>query len=58
MLALAIAFLAVSWVWDRLVAVGGCIAALIPWARFKQVFASLIDWLPTPLVLLIFLVPS
>jgi hypothetical protein len=57
LLALAIAFLAVSWVWDSLIAIGARFAAFIPWARFKQKVASLIDCLPTPLVLLIFLVP-
>ena len=29
----------------------------IPWARFKRAFAALVDRLPAPLVLLIFLVP-
>ena len=57
LLALAMVFLVVAWVWDVLVAVGGTIAGVIPWARFKRSFASLIDRLPAPLVLLIFLVP-
>ena len=43
--------------WDGLVAIGRALASLIPWARFKQAFAALIDRLPAPLVLLIFLVP-
>jgi hypothetical protein len=50
-------FLVVAWVWDGLVAIGRAIAAFVPWARFKQAFAGLIDRLPAPLVLLIFLVP-
>jgi hypothetical protein len=50
-------FLVIAWVWDALVAFGGMIAGFVPWARFKRSFASLIDWLPAPLVLLIFLVP-
>jgi hypothetical protein len=50
-------FLVVAWVWDALIAVGRRIAGFIPWARFKQSFARLVDRLPAPLVLLIFLVP-
>ncbi len=57
LLALAMAFLAVAWVWDGLVAGGRALAGFIPWARFKQSFALLVDRLPAPLVLLIFLVP-
>ena len=57
LLALAMVFLAVAWVWDALVAVGRTLAGFIPWARFKQAFAGLVDRLPAPLVLLIFLVP-
>ena len=43
--------------WDALVAVGRTVAGFIPWARFKESFAALVDRLPAPLVLLIFLVP-
>src|SRR5215469_1909318 len=57
LLALAMAFLAVAWVWDSLVAIGRTVAGFVPWERFKQVFAAVIDRLPAPLVLLIFLVP-
>jgi hypothetical protein len=57
LLALAIAFLAAAWVWDQLIALARGIVGLIPWTRFKQAFAALIDRLPAPLVLLIFLVP-
>src|SRR6202046_5545266 len=57
LLALAMLFLVVAWVWDALIAVGRRIAGFIPWARFKQSFAVLVDRLPAPLVLLIFLVP-
>ena len=55
LLGLAIAFLAAAWVWDQLSAVARAIVGLIPWTRFKQAFAALIDRLPAPLVLLIFL---
>jgi hypothetical protein len=57
LLALAMVFLAVAWVWDGLVAIGRTLAGVVPWARFKQAFAALVDRLPAPLVLLIFLVP-
>jgi hypothetical protein len=57
LLALAMVFLAAAWVWDALVAIGRTLAAFVPWARFKQAFASAVDRLPAPLVLLIFLVP-
>jgi hypothetical protein len=57
LLALAMVFLIFAWVWDILVAIGRTIAGFIPWARFKQSFASLVDRLPAPLVLLVFLVP-
>jgi hypothetical protein len=57
LLVLATVFLVVAWVWDALVAVGRRIAAVVPLARFKQSFARLVDRLPAPLVLLIFLVP-
>ena len=57
LLALALAFLAVAWVWDGFVAIGRFLAGLIPWTRFKRALVDLVDWLPTPVVLLIFLVP-
>ena len=57
LLALAMLFLVVAWVWDGLLIVGRALAGFVPWARFKQAFAKLVDRLPAPLVLLIFLVP-
>ena len=54
---LAAIFLAVASVWDAFVAIGRTLAGFLPWDRFKQAFAALIDRLPAPLVLLIFLVP-
>jgi hypothetical protein len=57
LLALAMAFLAVAWVWDGFVAIERLIVRIIPWTRLKHAFAALIDRLPAPLVLLIFLVP-
>ena len=57
LLALAMAFLAVASIWDGLIALARLVARLIPWTRFKRAFASLVDRLPAPAVLLIFLVP-
>ena len=57
LLALAMAFLMAAWVWDGLAAIGRRIVALIPLKRLKAAFAALIDRLPAPLVLLVFLVP-
>ena len=57
LLALAIAFLAIAWVWDEFVAIERFLVQMIPWTRFKRAFAALVDRLPAPLVLLIFLVP-
>ena len=41
----------------RFVAIGRMLVGFIPWTRFKHAFAALVDRLPAPLVLLIFLVP-
>ncbi len=57
LLTLAAIFLAVASVWDAFAAIGRTLAGFVPWERFKQAFAALIDRLPAPLVLLIFLVP-
>jgi hypothetical protein len=57
LLTLAIAFLAIAWVWDGFIAIERFVVRMIPWTRFKQAFAALVDRLPAPLVLLIFLVP-
>jgi hypothetical protein len=57
LLALALAFVAVVWVWDGLIALARLVVRHIPWSKVKQAFAALVDRLPAPLVLLIFLVP-
>src|SRR5208283_2346196 len=57
LLAFAMIFLAVAWVWDGFIAIGRFLVGLVPWTRFKQAFVALVDWLPTPLVVLVFLVP-
>ena len=50
-------FLAFAWAWDGLAAIGRVVVGWIPWSRFKAAFASIIDRLPAPLVLLVFLIP-
>ena len=57
LLALAMLFLALAWVWDGLAAVARLLVDLIPWRRLKAVLAAAIDRLPAPLALLVFLVP-
>jgi hypothetical protein len=57
LLALAMAFLAVATIWDGLIAIERLLVRLIPWTRFKRGFAAVVDRLPAPLVLVIFLVP-
>jgi hypothetical protein len=57
LLALAMVFLGLSWIWDRLIAFERLIVRVIPWTRFKCAMAALVDRLPAPVVLLIFLVP-
>jgi hypothetical protein len=57
LLALALAFLAVVWVWDGLTALARLVVRHIPWSRVKRALVALVDRLPAPLVLLIFLVP-
>ena len=48
LLALAMAFLAVAWVWDGFIAIERFVVGLIPWTRFKHAFAALVDRLPAP----------
>src|SRR5271169_5181715 len=57
LLALAMAFLAVATIWDGLIAIERFLVRLIPWAPFKRGCAALVDRLPAPVGLLIFLVP-
>jgi hypothetical protein len=57
LLALAMVFLVVAWVWDWLIACARFLVGIVPWQRFKHALVGLIDRLPAPLVLLIFLVP-
>jgi hypothetical protein len=57
LLALAMAFLVVATIWDGLIAIERLLVRLIPWTRFKRAFAAVVDRLPAPLVLVIFLVP-
>ncbi len=57
LLLLALAFLFETWIWDRVVAVGRRIVALVPWAEIRAVLVGLIDRLPVWVVLLMFGVP-
>jgi hypothetical protein len=57
LLPLAMLFLAIAWVWDGLIGIARFVVGLIPWTRFKEVFAALVDRLPLVIVLLIFVVP-
>jgi hypothetical protein len=57
LLALAMAFLVIATIWDGLIAIERFLVRLIPWTPFKRAFAALVDRLPAPVVLLIFLVP-
>ena len=57
LLALAILFLAVSSIWDGLGAIGAALARRVPWDKFKSAFGRIIDRLPAPFALLVFLVP-
>jgi len=57
LLALAMVFLALAWAWDWLIAIERAVVGLFAWTRLKQAFVALVDFLPAPAVLLIFLVP-
>ena len=57
LLALAMVFLASPGSGTLFVAIGRLLVGFVPWTRFKRAFAALVDRLPAPLVLLIFLVP-
>ena len=57
LVALAMVFLALAWIWDLFIAAWRLLVSFIPWTRFKLAFVALVDRLPAPLVLLIFLAP-
>lgn len=57
LLLLALAFLFETWIWDRVVAVGQRIVALVPWAEIRAVLIRLIDRLPVWVALLMFGIP-
>ncbi len=57
LVSLAMVFLALAWLWDLFIALWRLLVGFIPWTRFKRAFGALVDRLPAPLVLLIFLVP-
>lgn len=53
----ALAFLLEIWVWDRMVAVVGWVAARIPWEAFKQRARTVINRCPAVVAVLLFGVP-
>lgn len=54
---LAVLFLVEAWLWDVLGRSLLWLAALIPLATLKQTLARMLDRLPPPVVLLVFLIP-
>jgi hypothetical protein len=57
LLLLALAFLFETWIWDRVVAIGRRVVALVPWVEIRAVLIRLIDRLPVWVVLLTFGIP-
>jgi len=56
-LALALAFLFETWIWDQVVAAAMRIAALVNWAAIRAALRRIIDPLPVWVALLLFGVP-
>jgi hypothetical protein len=55
--AFALALLFETWIWDRVVAVGGRLLALFPWAAIRARLVRFVDRLPLWVTLLMFGVP-
>jgi hypothetical protein len=53
----ALAFLFETWIWDRFVAVGRRLLALVPWVALRAALARLVAPLPVWAALLLFGVP-
>ena len=56
-LALALAFLFETWIWDRVVAFAMRVAALVNWAAIRAALIRVIDRLPVWVALLMFGIP-
>ncbi len=56
-LVFALVLLFETWIWNRVVAVGRRLFALIPWGAIKATLARLIDRLPVWVTLLMFGIP-
>ena len=56
-LPLAIAFLFETWVWDKLVAFARFVAALLPWAEFRDASRRVVNRLPAVFAVLLFGIP-
>lgn len=57
LLALAAAYLFEAWVWGLCVGLGRRLVALIPWDALKARIVAMLDALPAPFALLVFLIP-
>jgi hypothetical protein len=55
--ALALAFLFETWIWDKVVAVGQRLMALVPWVALRAALARLVAPLPAWAALLLFGIP-
>ena len=53
----ALALLFETWIWNRLNAALRAFVALIPWTQLKARIAAVIDLLPAPAALLLFVIP-
>jgi hypothetical protein len=54
---LALIFLAEAWLWDHLEPIVARVVNLVPWGRFKEKLAWLIEGLPPWATLFVFIVP-
>lgn len=54
---LALLFLAEAWLWDHLEPIVARVVNLVPWGKFKEKLAQLVDHLPPWAVLFVFIVP-
>jgi hypothetical protein len=55
--ALALAILFETWIWNRVVAALRCLAVLLPWAEIRAFLVRLIDRMPAWAALLLFGIP-
>jgi hypothetical protein len=53
----ALAFLFETWIWDRVVAAGSRLLALVPWTAFRAALVRLVNRMPVWAALLMFGIP-